>query len=126
VPDGNYENTKLIIGKYMGGIDDESFTYTDPFKTFVDLTGNICDEWEQINPDEELGLIANDPDRTKIAILNGNNLIPENADFTGYNRIGISADFKTNFQREACPFKGDFGLKINLITDKSNGDVKTI
>ena len=121
VPDGNYENTKLIIGKYMSGSDSENFTYTDPFSTFVDLTGNICEEWSDVfDPTRQLGLIANDPNKRSIAILDGNNLMPENADFTGYNRIGIKADFNTVFggDQGSAPFVGDFGLKVTVITDK--------
>lgn len=115
IPDGDYNNTKMIIGRYVS-VDSVDFNYTDPLASFVDMTGNICDIGNNNITSLELGLIANNPDITQLSF--GTDLVPtvngQKLDLTGFDRIGVSADFKVSF----VPVSGDYGLQFVITTDK--------
>lgn len=108
IPDGNYENTKMIIGRYVAA-DTVGFNYIDPLSSFVDMTGNICNS---LISGLELGLIANNPGTTQLSF--GTNLVPNGLDLTGFDKIGISADFRTTLK----PIAGNYGLQFTITTDK--------
>ena len=122
VPDGDYNNTKIIVGKYVSA-DTESFTWVDPFKNFVDMTGNLAINFsdvkfqlianDTVEIEKPFGFIVNEDVRINgkdgINIING---------LKGLDRIAISADFATNFSSDNPPIAGDYGLRIELQTDK--------
>lgn len=55
IPNGDYNNDKIITGKKVLGSSLEPFIYNAPFKNLVDITGNL------ITDNDEGGLIANLP-----------------------------------------------------------------
>lgn len=114
VPEGNFENQKMIIGKKTAD-NDKPFNFTQPFDTFFDMTGNILGE----NVGNEL--IAN-------AINQYNNvpeteyeqkLLIEKTDLaiSNYTRLALKANFKS-WIKEAV--RGDYGLLIVLYTKEEN------
>ena len=123
VPDGNYENTKLIIGKYVTA-NSEAFNYVNPFASFIQITPNLCSNIH----DQELGLTANEIDTGNNALAqaipynNGESIIDESinlSSFNGLGRIGVFAQFKTTFPKSnpLPPVTGDYGLNFEITTD---------
>lgn len=100
IPQGNYENQKTIIGKY---VDDTSsaINYISMMDSFISVNGS--------SNDQEYSLIANHPDRKFINI-------PINVKLEGtnqYNCVGIQADFKTDLSQEHI-IAGNYGLILTL------------
>ena len=106
IPNGNYDNQKQIIGKYVG--DGESLTYLSPLDSYVDITGDLC------NFTAGASLLANRvyDQKTdgpinyisqkviwKTKIQNGK----------GFERLGVQADFKT-WLKKLKVNSGNFGL----------------
>lgn len=112
VPDGDYNNTKLIVGKYISD-DTHAFTWVDPFVNFVKITSNLTGSIV----DETYSLIANDPAITQVNI---GNIIKEESlnSIKGLDRIGVSAEFATDFITSNTPFTGNYGLLFQIVTDK--------
>lgn len=108
IPQGDYENQKTIIGKY---VDDTSsaINYTSMMDSFISVEG--------FSNEQEYSLIANHPDRKFINI-------PINVDLTKtnqYNCVGIQADFKTDLSQEHI-IAGNYGLILTLYgEDASTG-----
>jgi hypothetical protein len=112
IPNGNMEEQKIIIGKKTFE-NDKPFVFTTPFDTFFDMTGNVYKESQKAR-----GILANGN--------NTNLLIKEmdNINLTGYNRLGIKADFSTRFNSEVI--QGQYGINILLTTDIPNSDNNSI
>ena len=55
IPNGDYDNNKIITGKKMSNDSIEPFVYTSPFSTIVDVSGNL------ITTTDNCGLVANAP-----------------------------------------------------------------
>ena len=134
IPQGNYENQKMIIGKKTSDIE-QPFNFVTPFDSFFSMTGNLA---AMAKAD---GLVANDiSDNTKpmeecmtYTPLLGKwdedgNLIEEginvkDKDLIKYTRLGIKADFKSWIKNAV---RGNYGLEIILSTEKQGtveGDV---
>ena len=125
VPDGDYENTKMIIGRYVSA-DSVAFNYVDPFSSFIDMSGNICDE-ENVYT-KVLGLVANEidegqnPEAQRKYFNNGNSIISQSISIDslqGLARIGVSADFMVGFS-DNPPISGSYGLHFICTTDKKS------
>ena len=70
IPNGDYDNNKLITGKKMRSDSVEPFIYISPFSTIVDVTGNL------ITTTDNYGLVANSPSvyyETVVDIVNESN-----------------------------------------------------
>ena len=67
--------------------------------------------------DETYSLIANDPAITQVNI---GNIIKEESlnSIKGLDRIGVSAEFATDFITSNTPFTGNYGLLFQIVTDK--------
>lgn len=113
VPEGNYDNEKLIIGKRKSGTS-VSYSYKEPFNRIVDLTGNLA------AIDDPVGLICNKESsgisyKPQSIPIYENNLIEEQDNqYTGFNYIGLKADFRTIMNNAV---QGEYGLKL-IITVK--------
>lgn len=105
IPNGDMNAQKMIVGKYMDEGENQYFTYSHPMKSFVNITGNLI-------PDErEFTLLANAPSEVSKKMLYS---IPiENG--KRYDRLGISADFKTWLRGFRTSF-GSYGLEIDVTT----------
>lgn len=106
IPNGNYENQKIIIGKKISNTD-KPFVFTTPFDTMVDLTGNTI---SSIN----WSALANEKG---IRVKEGNTASFPNLSLASYTRLGISANFQT-WIGEAVT--GNYGLKFILHTRTQN------
>lgn len=123
IPEGNYSNTKIIVGKQIDNSTLEPFIYTAPFKNFLDVSDNL---YSGIKSD---GLVAND------LTEDGNEkLLFRNSYSEGYNnftRFGVKAEFKSWLKEMDC-IVGEYGLKINLIfygdflTNESDKDTEKL
>lgn len=124
VPEGNFENQKMIIGKKTAD-NDKPFNFTQPFDTFFDMTGNLADNIE------ECGLLANDiKDEHKTLVTKLEDCftsktildINENTsnfptDLINYPRLAVRADFRSWIKNAV---RGNYGLSITLTTEKPN------
>lgn len=124
VPEGNFENQKMIIGKKTAD-NDKPFNFTQPFDTFFDMTGNLADNIE------ECGLLANDikdehktlvtkledcfTSKTILDINEDTNNFP--TDLINYPRLAVRADFRSWIKNAV---RGNYGLSITLTTEKPN------
>lgn len=124
VPEGNFENQKMIIGKKTAD-NDKPFNFTQPFDTFFDMTGNLAGDIE------EYGLLANDikdehktlftkledcfTSKTILDINENTNDFP--TDLINYPRLAVRADFRSWIKNAV---RGNYGLSITLTTEKPN------
>lgn len=105
IPQGNYENKKIIIGKYTG--EDEAYTlHINPYSHLVDMTGPINIEFEPPKDGFEVG-------QTKSItqpILDNKDL--SNMFLNGCNRIGLNFKVKTNDISAAVT--GIYGIAMSV------------
>lgn len=124
VPEGNFENQKMIIGKKTAD-NDKPFNFIQPFDTFFDMTGNLAGDIE------EYGLLANDiKDEHKTLITKledcftsktildiNENISGFPTDLINYPRLAVRADFRSWIKNAV---RGNYGLLITLTTEKPN------
>ena len=117
IPQGDYENQKMIIGKKTSETE-EPFNFVTPFDSFFSMTGNLAVAAQSGS------LVANDiEDNTKpieecmtyIPLLGKNGLDTSQMDLINYTRLGIKANFKSWIKNAV---KGNYGLEIVLFTEK--------
>lgn len=109
IPQGDFDNKRIIIGKYQKEDAGKPYNYIAPMDNFVNITENIFIPKENI----EAGLLANGEEKR---ILIGT--INTNLSYAGYNRLGIKADFKTllnSFNVET----GNYGLLLEVFDSNS-------
>lgn len=112
IPQGNYDNQKIIIGKKVTKQADSMMIYKSPFAAIADLTGNLIHS--NING-YTTGIYANYTPDTQVW---------ENIDLalTGYTRLGFVGEFSTWLQ-EYGTVSGTYGVKIILtIKNPDNSD----
>lgn len=114
IPQGNYENKKLIIGKYLGD-SDTPYTYTPPTENYVDMTGNILPVSNNI-----YRLLANDIDNNGKPTQTNAIISLTDLSLIGYDRLGLSAEFQTLFGSYEI-FNGHYGLKLELTGVRNDG-----
>ena len=124
IPEGKFENQKMIIGKKTSK-EEKPFVFKTPFDNFFAMTENLA------ATAQPAGLIANNgydvskpTEQQKEQILlfpnvddNNGILDVSNEGIIKYTRLGIRADFRA-WIKEAV--KGNYGLIIELITTKPN------
>ena len=121
VPQGNYDNQKMIIGKQVDKDKEEKpITYQSPFSQITNLSGNLI--YGNI---EEKGLLANGGigksgnEQTAAQIIfikelkSSDNTLSEEYQSNGYTRIGLRADFST-WLNEFNIVSGNYGLILTL------------
>lgn len=106
IPNGDYANQKIIIGKKTSN-EDKPFVFTTPFDTMVDLTGNTIET-------KSWSALANEKD---VRVKEGNTASFKELSLASYTRLGISANFQT-WIGEAVT--GNYGLKFILHTRTQN------
>ena len=128
IPQGDYDQQKIIIGKKSHGDVDKPINYTEPFSQIIDVTNNLIPEGIA-----EFGMIANGAERkwensdtSKLidisGVLNEPCLIwsarpypiEEEDGFKeekGLTRIGLKADFKT-LLKQFNTISGNYGLVL--------------
>lgn len=98
IPQGNYNNQKLIIGKHTAK-KSAATDWVSPMENFVNITGSI-------NPSHaKAELIANNPNINYVKIWGDSEKV-----WTGYDRLCITGDFSTNFAE--LVIDGSYGLML--------------
>ena len=107
IPNGDYGNQKLIVGKHVG--QGESLTYISPLDSFINITGDLCNFTStasllanSMNTITKDGQTLQVPYRKTIwkgTVSNGK----------GFERLGIKADFKT-WLKKLKVNSGNYGL----------------
>ena len=127
IPEGDYENQKIIQGKKTSG-NEKPFVFTTPFDTILDLTDNLItnEATEGFVAEPKSSLIANNGYVTKKEIVDQQEIETvnswierskrichlKNLNFTGYSRLGLKADFMSWIPTVS---KGSYGLKITIM-----------
>lgn len=128
IPQGDYDQQKIIIGKKSHGDVDKPINYTEPFFQIIDVTNNLIPEGIA-----EFGMIANGAERkwensdtSKLidisGVLNEPCLIWSARPYSieekdgfkeekGLTRIGLKADFKT-LLKQFNTISGNYGLVL--------------
>ena len=138
VPQGNYDNQKMIIGKQVDKNKEEKpITYQSSFSQITNLSGNLI--YGNI---EEKGLLANggigksENEQTAAQIIpikelkSSDNTLSEEYQSNGYTRIGLRADFST-WLNEFNVVSGNYGLILTLkfknpdVTDSEENSIIT-
>lgn len=110
VPEGDWNNEKLIVGRYSNNGDDY-FNYANTNDDFLDVTHNLIADVKSGS------LLANDVGRPYIRIWSADNL-----DYKGYNRLSIKGNFRT-WLSALDVMKGSYGLCLYVVSKEvSNGN----
>lgn len=121
IPNGDYNNQKIITGKYLAN-ENESYTYSAPFNSFVDITGNLYNSAIDEVPKLDSSLIANGEIKEILLWENKDSL-------KGYTTLGVKADFKS-LLKEFNTVEGTYGLRIAIrfidSTNRTNSQVRVI
>lgn len=116
IPNNDYNQQKTIVGKYVTA-DSEYYTYVKPSDSFVDITNNIVDLFNEKNlyveeldfPKDSYELIANG-NKEELILYTGPQL-----SLGGFNRMAIKADFKSWLGSQQI-LEGNYGIAIDIIT----------
>lgn len=109
IPQGNFENQKIIIGKKTDETT-QPFTFTTPFDTIFDMTDNICSG--KVSDGQ---LVANALNKYGNENYEYITLYNENCNYCGYTRLGLKAEFKTWIKNAV---RGDYGLVVILTVNE--------
>lgn len=120
IPEGNWNETKIITGKKNNKESEISYTYKNPFDYFVKISENKFP-----NTNQQFGLVANNPNvsEIKLGTFVGNE--------AGYTRLGIQAQFRSwlnpFYLENSEPkrvIKGSYGLRLDITIegDKTVGE----
>lgn len=136
IPQGDYDNQKIIIGRQINTDADSPIPYVSPFLSMIDITNNLIygeikdgiwanddvlttgHAWQMTEPDFIQSALHNyQPDTQEdpevIYLWSSGNLRLEQ----GCTRLGIQAQFQTHLQ-EYDTIKGNYGLAA-VLTFKS-------
>lgn len=133
VPQGNYDNQKMIIGKQVDKDKEEKpITYQSPFSQITNLSGNLVygnigekgllanggifiRNINSSQPEEELKPLIEDAQKKVIYSLGEGEQVPLSEEYqsNGYTRIGLRADFST-WLNEFNVISGNYGLILTL------------
>lgn len=120
IPNDNWENQKIIIGKRTGEGTESPFLYTTPLMSILDMTGNLIDR----PLETEWALISNSTaakDNNEIEIYSAevyddeSTLVPSEM-----TRLVLSADFKTLLSGAV---KGTYGIRISITGVPANSAI---
>lgn len=118
IPNGDYSKQKVITGKYTGDTGNY-YTYSSPWKKFVDITGNLVSEEIKEN---SVGILANRQVIKNISeeqydeIEIWSSYIEDGLDYTC---IGLQAGFRA-FLSALGAASGKYGLRLYIRTVDKN------
>jgi len=120
VPDGDYNNRKIIIGRYVED-NGEYYTYRAPFEDYIDITENLIEDDLPAT-----GLLANGSIKEKVLWMRD---FEKERDASGdenyvgigkgYKVLGLNAKFKS-WLAALAPVVGSYGLRIDLVGRQTN------
>ena len=102
IPQGNYDNQKLIIGKHNNS-NSTATSWISPMENFVNVTGNIC---SNTLSKDETGLVINSNSHQAIQLWADTS----NRTYTQYDRLCLTGDFSTQFSD--IIIDGSYGLLL--------------
>ena len=111
IPQGNFENQKMIIGKKTEETE-KPFVFTTPFDTIFDMTDNIVEG--QVSNGE---LIANALNKYGNDNYEYITVYDSPCNYHGYSRLGLKAKFKSWIKTAV---RGNYGLAIVLTIANPN------
>lgn len=117
IPNGDYTLQKTITGR-VAAADTTPFNYTSPMDTMIRITNNVFDNSNTIYGDNA-GLVANAGGKTNGTIIGPLYSLTESADFAGFTRLGITADFRS-WLTGLDVVSGMYGLKVLVYTEVPN------
>ena len=106
IPEGNWANEKLIVGKYSSNGDDY-YNYANPSDDFLDVTHNL------ISDVDAQSLLANAPDRPYVRVWSC-----DGVEYKGYNRLALKGNFRT-WLSSLEVMKGTYGLVLYVVSKES-------
>lgn len=106
IPEGNWDNEKLIVGKYSNKGDDY-YNYANPSDDFLDVTHNL------ISDVDAQSLLANSPDRPYVRVWSC-----DGVEYKGYNRLALKGNFRT-WLSSLDVMKGTYGLVLYVVSKES-------
>lgn len=109
IPQGDWNNDKLIVGKYSNNGDDY-YNYANPSDDFLDVTHNLISE---VNAQS---LLANDPSRPYVTVWSC-----DGVEYKGYNRLALKGNFRT-WLSSLDIMKGTYGLVLYVVSKESRYD----
>lgn len=109
IPQGDWNNDKLIVGKYSNNGDDY-YNYANPSDDFFDVTHNLISE---VNAQS---LLANDPSRPYVTVWSC-----DGVEYKGYNRLALKGNFRT-WLSSLDVMKGTYGLVLYVVSKESRYD----
>ena len=106
IPEGNWDNEKLIVGKYSNQGDDY-YNYANPSDDFLDVTHNL------ISDVSAQSLLANAQDRPYVRVWSC-----DGVEYKGYNRLALKGNFRT-WLSSLDTIKGTYGLVLYVVSKES-------
>lgn len=103
IPNGNWENQKMIIGKKTSDAE-TPFVFTTPFDTIFDMTGNV------VTDAKNLSILANG-ENSEVEIFTASSTQEEPVISSDFTRLGLSADFCT-WLKDAI--SGTYGIRLDI------------
>lgn len=118
IPNGDYAKQKMITGKYMatGG---DYYTYTSPWKNFVDITGDLIADDSSAN---SASILANGKVIDNYSTEQSEEILLKEykvTDGKNYTCIGLKADFRAWLSGLGAEF-GTYGLRLYIRTVNKN------
>lgn len=118
IPNGDYAKQKMITGKYMatGG---DYYTYTSPWKNFVDITGDLIADDSSAN---SASILANGKVIDNYSTEQSEEILLKEYKVTDgkkYTCIGLKADFRAWLSGLGAEF-GTYGLRLYIRTVNKN------
>ena len=101
IPNGDYTEQKIIVGKKVGNVENTSFKYTSPLSTMIPLVRCTLSGSQR-----EWSMYANQNEAMICPILEQD--FSQNP-LIGYTRIGLTADFST-WLKELNTVEGSYGI----------------
>lgn len=140
IPEGNYDNRKLIMGKYLSS-DDEPYNYVSPSSLFIEKTINLITDGETERalltnyqgtefPPVSQKEINNDPASSSISISNQTIDVGSLKGYD-YDCALLRADFKSlirlgNPDMQPGSITGRYGLRLHIDLLDNDGNLGTI
>ena len=106
IPEGNWDNEKLIVGKYSNK-GDNYYNYANPSDDFLDVTHNLISD---VNAQS---LLANDTSRSYVQVWSC-----DGVEYKGYNRLALKGNFRT-WLSSLDVMKGTYGLVLYVVSKES-------
>lgn len=106
IPEGNWDNEKLIVGKYSNK-GDNYYNYANPSDDFLDVTHNLISD---VNAQS---LLANDTSRPYVQVWSC-----DGVEYKGYNRLALKGNFRT-WLSSLDVMKGTYGLVLYVVSKES-------